>query len=296
VSSDLNATAVAERTTGLAVADGRRIRWTAAGAGTPTVLLEAGLGGSADHWGQVPDGLAGVTRIMAYDRAGYGGSDPVKRITPEQVVADLDAVLADAGVTGPVVLVGHSWGGALNRLYAAQRPERVAALVLLDATHEDLRSSRSAALLRLNKAVLCVLAVHARLGLRRRGLQRSRGQLGRLLAALPEERRAAAIEELSRPAVPRQAARELTSVPLVLAATAAASAPEVPVVAVVGSKAEKPRAAKQRAELRSVYDAWTATLPDARVVLAPNSGHAVQLDDAGLVVAVVRDVVSEVRR
>jgi pimeloyl-ACP methyl ester carboxylesterase len=287
---------VSSRDIGRTRISGRALYWTAAGEGSPAVVLEAGLGGSSSHWGRIPEELSTTTRVVAYDRAGYGRSDAVRRITPDQVVADLDAVLADAGVTGPLILVGHSWGGVLARHYAAERPGRVAARVLLDATHEDLRSSRSAALAHINKLALRVMALHARLGLRRRGLQKGRGQLGRLLAALPAERRIAAIDDLSRPGVLTQARREMTSVAPLLRQVAQSPLPAIPVVAVVGSKAgASGAAARQRSEMRRVYDAWVATLPHGRVVAATNSGHAVQLDDAELVVDVVRDVLAQLR-
>jgi pimeloyl-ACP methyl ester carboxylesterase len=253
------------------------------------------LGGSSYHWGRIQDELAQTTRVVAYDRAGYGGSDPVRHVTADQVVADLDAVLAGSGADGPLVLGGPSWGGVVARLYAAERPERVAALVLLDATHEDLRSSRSTVLHRVNGIALRVLAGHARLGLRRRSLVKGKGQLGRLVAELPAESRSAAIDELSRSAGLRQARHELTSVPPLLRRVATAPLPTVPVVAVVGAKADaSAAAARQQREMLSVYSAWLATALQGQLVLATNSGHAVQLDEPGLVVDVVRDVLAKV--
>jgi pimeloyl-ACP methyl ester carboxylesterase len=283
--------------TGEAHVGARALRWRAAGEGAPVVVLEAGLGGSSYHWGGIPEALAQTTRVVAYDRAGYGGSDPVRHVTADQVLADLDAVLDACGADGPLVLVGHSWGGALARLYAAARPDRVAALVLLDATHENLRSSHSAALARINSVALRLMAGHARLGLRRRSLQRGKGQLARLLATLPAESRSAAVEELSRPDGLRQARRELTTVAPLLRLVASAAPPTIPVVAVVGAKAGTSAAAtRQRSEMRSVYDAWITTIAHGQLVLAADRGHAVQLDEPGLVVDVVRDVLAQVRR
>jgi pimeloyl-ACP methyl ester carboxylesterase len=293
---DDNAETVRDRVTGHARVGPRRLRWSSEGDGTPAVLLEAGLGGGCNHWGRIPEALGRTTRVVTYDRAGYGGSDPVRHVTAEQFVLDLDAVLADAGATGPVILVGHSWGGLLARLYASERGDRVAALVLLDATHEGLRSSHSSLVLYVNRLALRLMAFRARLGFARRSLRSGRGQLGGLLATLPADRRAAAIDELSRPSVPRQANRELSSVATLLHRVADAPSPTAPVVAVVGSKAEKRGVARQRREMRSVYQAWIAGLADGRFVDAANSGHSVQLDDPDLVVDVVRDVLAQVRR
>jgi pimeloyl-ACP methyl ester carboxylesterase len=240
--------------------------------------------------------LSRVTRVIAYDRAGYGGSDALRTVTVDHALQDLQAVLVDAAATTPLVLVGHSWGGVLARLYAARNPDDVAGLVLLDATHESLASAQSGLLRAVNIAATRVMSLHARSGLQRRSLHKGSGQLGPLVAELPTDRRARAIAELSSPARWTQAARELRTVPAVLAQVTAARVPQVPVVAVVGSKSTRPREAQQREELRSVYQSWLSTLPDGRLVEAPNSGHGVPLDDPQLVVDVVRELVEAARR
>ncbi|MFQ3666097.1 MAG: alpha/beta fold hydrolase, partial [Sphingomonadaceae bacterium] len=85
--------------------------------------------------GRVMRPLAQRTRVCAYDRAGAGQSDagPLPR-SPRAIGADLWAGLDAQGVTGKVILVGHSAGGVQVRHAAAQRPERVAGLVLVDPT------------------------------------------------------------------------------------------------------------------------------------------------------------------
>lgn len=124
-----------DRVTGTATRDGRTLSGVRAGAGSPTVLLDVGIGASSSAWEPVLARLATHTTVVAYDRVGYGDSgdgDP----SPDATLRDIDAVLDAAGTTGSLVLVGHSWGGALARLYVGRHPERVAAVVLVDAPHE----------------------------------------------------------------------------------------------------------------------------------------------------------------
>ena len=107
------------------------------GAGGPVVLFDAGLGGSALEWGPVRERLAGSVGTCTYDRAGYGWSDPTARPRDAAALArELGALIDAAGIERPVVLVAHSFGGFVARLLADARPDAVAALVLVDASHE----------------------------------------------------------------------------------------------------------------------------------------------------------------
>jgi pimeloyl-ACP methyl ester carboxylesterase len=115
---------------------GRTLRWIEVGQGAPTVVLDAPSAGSSMMWTSVLAPLARCARVIAYDRAGLGLSDPVPRLTLDSAVADLAALLSRAG-GGPCVLVGNSWGGQLAELVAWAEPELVAGLVLLDPSHEE---------------------------------------------------------------------------------------------------------------------------------------------------------------
>jgi len=109
-----------------------------AGHGSPTVILEAGLGEDHRDWEPVQSEIALRTRVCSYDRLGIGFSQQApKRATADQKADDLHALLAAANVDGPYVLVGHSYGGMLVRVYAAAYPHDVAGLVLLDSAHPD---------------------------------------------------------------------------------------------------------------------------------------------------------------
>lgn len=118
---------------------GRRLHINCSGvSGGPTVILEAGFGNSSETWASVQPEVAKFARVCSYDRAGLGRSDPAP--TPRTAVAlteDLHALLLNAKVPGPYVLVGHSLGGILARLYASYYPSEVAGMVFVDSAHED---------------------------------------------------------------------------------------------------------------------------------------------------------------
>lgn len=110
-------------------------------AGQPTVLLEAGAGGWSIHWFDLQNQLAQFTRVCAYDRAGFGWSEagPLPR-DGNRIVNELDALLRNAGESGPFVLVGASRGGQYIRLYREAHPELVVGMVLVDAEPEEFRT------------------------------------------------------------------------------------------------------------------------------------------------------------
>jgi pimeloyl-ACP methyl ester carboxylesterase len=112
---------------------GRSLYLECIGSGSPTVLLQAGLGESSPSWARIAPDVAASTRVCAYDRAGHGRSDEAGPQDGTALAADLHTLLARAGVPGPYVLVGHSSGGAYVRVFADRYPEQVAGVVLLDA-------------------------------------------------------------------------------------------------------------------------------------------------------------------
>jgi pimeloyl-ACP methyl ester carboxylesterase len=114
---------------------GRRLHMNCTGTGSPTVVLQNGLGETSAHWAWITRAVAADTRVCAYDRAGQGWSDDAG--SPQDaaaIAADLHTLLDRAKEPGPYVLAGHSAGGPYMLYYAAQYPDEVAGMVLLDAT------------------------------------------------------------------------------------------------------------------------------------------------------------------
>lgn len=119
------------------LADGRRLNVLCEGAGSPSVILESGAGGSTLDWHRVQSPLARLTRVCSYDRAGLGFSEPGPQPrSATAVVADLEALLRAAAIGPPYVLVGHSLGSYFVRLYADRHLADVAGIVLVDPSVE----------------------------------------------------------------------------------------------------------------------------------------------------------------
>ena len=114
--------------------DGYKMHIYCMGEGSPTIILDHVGGGSSLDWSLIQPKLAQHTRVCAYDRAGFGWSDynPAPR-TMEQQVHELHELLQGANEQGSYILVGHSYGARVDRVYAAQYPDEVTGMVLMDA-------------------------------------------------------------------------------------------------------------------------------------------------------------------
>jgi pimeloyl-ACP methyl ester carboxylesterase len=112
---------------------GRRLHVHVTGSGPAKVLLESGLAATSVSWALVAKRVAEVATVITYDRAGLGWSDPSPNpCTALDAVRDLAAMLDRMELNGPLLLVGHSFGGLIGRVFQQRYPERVAGLVLLD--------------------------------------------------------------------------------------------------------------------------------------------------------------------
>lgn len=110
------------------------------GNGSPTVVVENGLGDFSFDWVLVQTRVSKFTRICTYDRAGYAWSDPgPKPRTFAQINLELRDALSKLGERGPCVLVGHSYGGPVIRNFAMTYPKDVAGMVQVDAAFEGMR-------------------------------------------------------------------------------------------------------------------------------------------------------------
>jgi len=108
------------------------------GTGKVTVIFDAGMGDDSSVWNKVVEEVSQFSRVITYDRAGLGWSEESPHDRDSKViVAELHSVLKDKDITGPIILVGHSFGGVNMQRYALTYPEHIAALVLVDSAHED---------------------------------------------------------------------------------------------------------------------------------------------------------------
>ncbi|WP_199100996.1 alpha/beta hydrolase [Dyella sp. ASV21] len=123
------------------IAPGRRLNLRCEGSGPQTVILEAGSHADTTTWFKLQPLLAASAKVCSYDRAGYGFSDggPLPRDLAAEV-ADLHALIQHAKLHTPLVLVGHSRGSNIARLYAQRYPADLSGMVLIDPPAQDVAS------------------------------------------------------------------------------------------------------------------------------------------------------------
>jgi pimeloyl-ACP methyl ester carboxylesterase len=146
---------------------GHRLHLRCTGAGSPTVVLEAGGGEMSSNLGRITTAVADHTRVCAYDRAGRGWSEPAS--TPpsgRQIALDLHTLLQRGGVPGPYVLAGHSFGGLYVRTFVVLYPSEVAGMVLADSTAAH-ASSHASETSRVVHRAAALLSITTRFGLSR---------------------------------------------------------------------------------------------------------------------------------
>ena len=248
-----------------AVGDGRRVDVgghalyiDCRGSGSPTIVLESGMGDGVVGWAPVHDELAGTTRTCAYDRAGRGGSDARDRHTVADAADDLRTLLTNAGERPPFVVVGHSLGEVHARVFADRFRDDVAGLILVDGFSVDLEVDR----------------IHPLLGDLRGEYQERVQQLRDLVAA---------VEGLDWPASERQL-READLGGLA--------------VTVLRAPREEPRldAGTNREIARTWQRAYESLSPGrVRYEIAWGAGHIIQADRPDLVIAAARDLLDRIR-
>jgi pimeloyl-ACP methyl ester carboxylesterase len=260
------------------IGGGRRLYLECRGSGGPTVVFESGAGNGADIWSLLDPGVHGpavlpaiarTTRVCAYDRPGTSllsgepsRSDPMALRRPVgEIVADLHALLRAADVPGPYVLVGHSLGGMITRLYAGTYPGQVAGFVSIDAAHEILYETWLALLTPEQQAPFTVP-----------GLEID------IVAAAAEMRRA----RVERPLRPMpmfvlEHSRDRGRFPNPMGYT-----PDWPLEAF-------------EAAFQAAQDDLTTMVPDAEHIIATRSEHYIHTTQPDLVINAIRRVLDELR-
>lgn len=269
---------MAPTTLSVRTGDGRALHAEVSGAGVPTVVFEAGMGASRHMWGGVVPAVAERTRTLVYDRSGLGRSaaDPARRDLP-RLVSDLLDVLDH--VDGPVVLVGHSWGGPIVRVAAAERPDRVAGLVLVDPTDEGCAAITSEDNERRSRAASWIMPLMSRVGLTRLSVRR-------LARQLPEPAASGLrAEDGTHAAIRTQVAEVVGSLADLRRLEAHPPAPpDGPVTIISGTRGGRLERG-QRPELIAAHRARADAAARGRHVDATRSGHMVPFSEPEVVVA-----------
>lgn len=270
--------------------DGRKLRYYRQGTGDPVVILEAGSGGTARSWLLVMDQLAASSTVIAYDRSGLGSSDPDR--APRDLARMVDDLedLVDAVAPGRrYVLVGHSLGGPICRMYAYRHPDRVAGMVLADPTSEDMTDFFKGPQMWVTGALFRTAALLAGLGVWE-GMVRRRWVLAeyeRVFQLLPASERDAVRQEMCTPLALRTSRREHSQVHNDLRQLSQAIAdnplPAMPVTVISGEHITKTEA-KIRPKVVRIHAEYVQGLPQGRHVRTPLAGHLVPQDDPQLVI------------
>jgi pimeloyl-ACP methyl ester carboxylesterase len=130
----------------LVPASPNRLNLYCIGKGSPTVVFDSGWEDWAPAWAIVQPAVAKFTRACTYDRAGSGFSDagPMPR-TSVRIADELHSALHHAGISGPYILVGHSFGSYNTRVFADRYMNEVAGLVLVDGENGDVEPASARA-------------------------------------------------------------------------------------------------------------------------------------------------------
>lgn len=284
------------------------------GEGTPAVVFESGMGASCLSWTHVQPAVAEFSRAVSYDRAGHGWSDLAHEPrTAQQIAQELHALLGAAGVSGPYVLVGHSFGGYVTRAFAHLYREQVVGLLLVDSIHPgewENPTPDQLRVLRVGLRYAHIAAWLARLGVVRFCLARVAQGSPRIAWAaanafganvsMTVQRIAGEVRKLPAPMLPVvrgfwsqgknfvSLGQHVTALPVSAAQAAAVnSLGDLPLVVLSGDHHPAPYAEWQRD---------LARLSSRGVqIVAGESGHWIHLDRPELVTRVIREVVAAAR-
>ncbi len=264
-------------TAGLVDVGGHRLAVRALGKGSPTVVIDSGLGETWEGWQSLAERISARATVCLYNRAAYGRSEPGPfPRTASREAAELHALLQRSGLRPPFILVGHSLGGLNALVFARSNPEMVGGMVLLDPPPREFMAGRRFQELR-------AMAEGRTLVFQRRAAQeRDAGEsaAAAFLATLASEHEmflAQGASEIER-------ITSLGSLPL----------------AVLASGKPNPEFGDSAAAFQAFWiesnRALSRLSTRGRLRLAPESTHALHRDEPAVVLETILDVVDEVRR
>ncbi len=234
------------------------IFYRCSGDGSPTVVMDAGLGDTSGTWEAVEPEVARFTRVFVYDRSGVGASQSGDRPRDcRQMVSELHDLLSIAGIAPPYVLVGHSFGGLNMMLFASRHPDEAKGLVLVDTPHPN------------------------RIAAERKLL--SPEQMRRYIDSFTGNNEGMTFEE-------REKSGEQVS--------AAPSLPDIPLIVLHSGTFTRPTGWPVRALEQSFIEGQkdlASRTPQGKRVVVEGSGHYIQHDHPELVIEAISEVVERAR-
>ncbi len=273
--------------------NGRKMHIDCIGEGSPTVILDSGLGDAYVSWRKVQPEIAKFTRVCSYDRAGLGYSESSSGPRTSSAMAEeLHSLLQTAGIAPPYVLVGHSMAGYDVRLYASLYRNEEAGMVLVDASHPDQENRFPPELKNMEGSWLReaeFLEYTMPLG------------IPRLLGLCDEDpvQRAADCNWHSA----REAVAELKAFPASAAQTAATGSLGDMPLAVLSHDPDKPSTELPPDLAKPTNEAWQKMQEElahlssrGTQAVAKNSGHYIQADRPDMVVDAIRNVLNQARQ
>lgn len=281
---------------------GYKMHINCTGQGSPTVILGGGTMENSLFWAGIQPEVVRYTRVCSYDRAGSGWSEPSPLPRTATIMAEeLHTLLVNAHIEGPYVLVGHSLGGILMRVYTHNYPDEVVGMILVDSLHEG--------------------QIVRRPEIQKRLLQEAIGQVRSLTWLSSTGIMALAPQFIPNPGIPDDAYAQLqatTATSEVFETNAAeleameTSLNEVLALRIIsfgdlpltvlsaGRKETVPSISD--AENQQRWEEWqafqselVALSSDSRQIIAEQSGHNIQLDQPGLVIDTIREVVAAIQ-
>ena len=270
--------------------NGRNMHINCVGNKSPTIILDSGTGGFSLEWENIQHSLSQYVRVCAYDRAGYGWSDmgPLPRTT-KRITQELHTLLQNAGIHGPYIIVGHSFGGFTAQYFARYFGDEIAGLVLVDSSHEE-------QVYRLPENGKDVV---------RRSLHQDRSNMvtkavlhehfpeGEVIVAQQLMARWSAMltwrEEMANYALSSRELRDIHYGPKL----------EIPIVVLTRGKRvwpDTPYGDAMEAGWTELQDELNYLSDHSTHVIAENSGHSIHLDEPELVVDAIHDVLNYVEK
>jgi pimeloyl-ACP methyl ester carboxylesterase len=271
---------------------------TGGAGGAPTVVMDSGLGGSVLDWQLVQPELAKSTRVCTYDRAGMGWSDSgAQPRTSQQIVRELHTLLSNAGVRGPYVLVGQSFGGTNMQVYASRYPDEVAGMVLVDSALED---EKAVALTQSHQPSPLLMKIYATIGLTRLPYTLGGETSGLTSPELEDEQAAISTHRRHVFAVADETSSleesfdENRTDPMSLG--------DKPLMVLTAGSVELKGTGLSQEQMNLIdklhsesQAAFTRRSENSKQIIVEDSGHYIQVDQPGLVTDAIRQVVEAAR-